>query len=114
MRASLIGSLQRDPPPLLSVSDLATDPVEGQVLFEAGRVRAIRLAQPDAPGEVVVETTSDGASLLEAEPALLLEMLEAVKRVAAEIVARHGACRIRIDVGAGKEPPRWHLHPRAS
>ncbi len=114
VRASLIGSLQRDPPPLLSVADLAADRVEDEVLFETGRVRAIRLAQPDAAGEIVVEATSDGASLLEAEPALLLEMLEAVKRVAAEIVARHGACRIRIDVGAGEDPPRWHLHPRAS
>ncbi len=114
VRASLIGSLQRDPPPLLSVADLAAARGEDEVLFETGRVRAIRLAQPDVAGEVVVEATSNDASLLQAEPALLLDMLEAVKRVAAEIVARHGACRIRIDVGAGEDPPRWHLHPRAS
>jgi hypothetical protein len=114
VRTSLIASLQRDPPPLLSVADLATDRLEDEVLFETGRVRAIRLAQPDSPGEVVVEAISSDASLLQAEPALLLEMLQAVKRVAAEIVERHGACRIRIDVGAGDDPTRWHLHPRAS
>jgi hypothetical protein len=114
VRASLIGSLQRDPPPLLSAADLAADRLEDEVLFEDARVRAVRPARPEVPGEVIVEATADGAALLEAEPALLLEMFEAVKRIAAEIVTRYGACRIRIDVGAGEDRPRWHLHPPVS
>lgn len=113
-RSSLIESLRRDPPPLLSVEELSALQPRDELLFETGRVRAIHPARPDAAGEVVVEATPEGATLLAAEPALLLEMLEAVKRVAAEIVAQHGGCRIRIDVGAGQQRPRWHLHPHAS
>lgn len=114
VRSSLIESLRRDPPPLLSAEELSLDRERNEVLFETGRVRAIRPSRPEAAGEVVVEAVAGNASLLEAEPALLLEMLEAVQRAAAEIVARHGGCGIRIDVGAGHERPRWRLHPRSS
>jgi hypothetical protein len=50
---------------------------------------------------VVVEPRSPLPSLVEADAALLAELLGAVQRFAADIRQRHGACRVQSDVRAG-------------
>ena len=64
------------------------EPIEARL---AGRVRALRPARPLAAGHVVVEPCEPVASLLEADAALVADLLEAVKQVAAEIVASRSA-----------------------
>lgn len=114
LRASLLADLSgRDPEPLLRAPGRreAAAPA-GEVLFATTNVRALRPERPRAPGHVVVEPIAPCASLLEAEPALLLELLAAVKRASAEIVSRFGRCRIWTEVGvpgAAGERLRWHL-----
>jgi hypothetical protein len=108
VRARLARDLLQEPeallrPPAKGAADL--------VLFEDGRVRALRPARPRGPGHVVVEAISGPPSLLEAEPELLSALMHAVLRVAREVVREHGACRVAADLGPG-EGLRWHVLPR--
>jgi hypothetical protein len=115
LRASLADGLSADPPALLVLpDDAAAGRARDEILFETPRVRAYRPAHPLAPGHVVVEPIGAGGSLLDADPALLRELLEAVRRVAAGVLAEHRRCRIQTEVGPDAGPARWHLHPPGS
>ena len=103
VRASLISDLTREPRPLLERG--AAWPPPDEVLFETQRVRALRPAR--TPRHIVVEPREPVASLLEADAELLAELLEAVKRAAAETVRSHGACRVQTDVGGAADRLRW-------
>jgi hypothetical protein len=107
VRARLARDLSQEPEPLLRPhAKGAAD----RVLFDDGRVRALRPARPRGPGHVVVEAIG-APSLLEAEPELRSALMEAVLRVAREVVREHGACRVAADLGPG-EGLRWHVLPR--
>jgi hypothetical protein len=104
VRESLIAGLAGEPAPLLAASGAAAQP---ELLFSGSRVRALRPA--GAGGHVVVEPLEPVASLLEVGDDLLGELMQAVRRAAAWLVERHGACRIQVDVGRGASGLRWHL-----
>jgi diadenosine tetraphosphate (Ap4A) HIT family hydrolase len=112
VRQSLADGLAADPPTLLALpDDAAAGRARDEVLFETARVRAYRPAHPLAPGHVVVEAIGGGSGLLDADPALLRELLEALRRAAAGVLAEHRRCRIQTEVGPDAGPARWHLHP---
>jgi len=112
LRRSLCDGLAADPPALLRLpDDAAAGRARDEILFETPRVRAYRPAHPLAPGHVVVEPTGAGGSLLDADPALLGELVEALRRAAAGVLTGHRRCRIQTEVGPGAGPARWHLHP---
>jgi diadenosine tetraphosphate (Ap4A) HIT family hydrolase len=112
LRQSLVEGLTANPPALLVLQgDAAAGRARDEVLFETPRVRAYRPAHPQAPGHVVVEPIEAGGGLLDADPALLRELLEAVRRAAAGVLAEHPRCRIQTEVGPDAGPARWHLHP---
>jgi hypothetical protein len=106
VRRSLRADLEGGPEPLLDPG-LAAAPDE-PVLFTRGRVRARRAGGPPGAEHVIVEPV-EPVGLLEAEPSLRAEVLEAVLEVAREIAGRHGGCRIHTDVGPPAERMRWHV-----
>lgn len=81
-----------------------------EVLLETGRVRAYRPRHPVASEHVIVEACESSASLLEADPELLAELMAVVQRFARELTARAGSCRVATrasgEAGGGFE---WHL-----
>jgi hypothetical protein len=108
VRASLVADLQGGPEPLLGA---AGDPTARRGAAPApARIRTVRPEPPRAPGHVVVEPIDPVASLLEADAGLLAELIEVVKGVAKEVVARHGSCRVETDIGADVPRMRWHVY----
>jgi hypothetical protein len=104
LRASLCHTLAGDAPPLLPPFPAAPrGPID--LIFETPHVRARRVGAKEA----VVETRRAGVSLLGAPPELLGELLDALQRVAAELVREHGRCRIELDVDAQTPEMRWRL-----
>jgi len=111
LRQSLIADLAGDPEPLLrpdpgQLAAGAADPV----LFASADVRALRAPAPAGADHVIVEPVAAVASLFEAGPELQLALLAAIQRAAAELVRKHGDCRIQTDVGDRSDRLRWHLH----
>jgi hypothetical protein len=111
LRANLIADLAGDPEPLLCApAGTLRAPEPSGVLAETPTARALRPPRPEVRGQVVVEPRDPSLSLLEAEPAQLLEILALVQRFARELHEEYGGCRVRVDTDA--RPPRWHLLPR--
>ena len=111
VRQSLVADLQREPEPLLRAAGAVSAAApETAGSFDRERVRVVRPAQPRAPGHVIVEPVGSVESLLQADGDLLLELLDVVKAVAGEVVARHGRCRVQTDLGAEHSQLRWHVY----
>jgi hypothetical protein len=111
MRASLCQGLAGETPPLLRADAQPASPAAPeQVLFETPRLRAVRPARPRDASHVVIEPRDEEASLLEADRDLLVEILEAVRRAASDVVRKHGRCRVHTDVGRDAGRPRWHVY----
>jgi hypothetical protein len=111
VRQSLAADLQREPEPLLRATGAASATApETADSFSSERVRVYRPAQPRAAGHVIVEPMASVGSLLEADGDLLLELLDVVKAVAGEVVARHGRCRVQTELGAEHSQLRWHVY----
>jgi len=108
VRASLASGLTGEPEPLLPALCGDAAAPASRVLFRTPRVVARTAVPPWAPGHVVVEPTAELASLFDAEPDLLGELLEAARRVARDVIGAHGACRIHIDTTAN--PLRVHVY----
>ena len=110
LRRSLCIDLAGGPEPLLDLCpEDAMGRSEDAVLEETATLRVLRPARPRGPGHVVIEPVDPRAALLDAEPAALAEILEAVRRAAADVVRDHGRCRVVTEAGPGTDPPRWHV-----
>jgi histidine triad (HIT) family protein len=86
-------------------------PVE--VVRETANVLAFRHTRPAYPVHVVVIPKRHVASLIELGPddsALLAEMFEVIRAVAAEVVASHGKCRVITNLGEYQESKHLHWH----
>jgi hypothetical protein len=107
VRASLVATLGGEIASLLP-AEASAEPGAGAdtVLLETPRVRALRAG--GNVGRVVVEAV-EPCSFEEADPELLLELFEALRRASAELTARHGRCRIHADVVRGARRLRWHV-----
>jgi Protein of unknown function (DUF3501)/HIT domain len=110
LREQLQRDLVGEPAPLLRAGSRPA--AAERELFRSGRVRVLRPGRPVAPGHVVVEALEPSASLLDAKPDLLAELLEAVQRAAREVTAQHGSCRVCADAGRDVRGLRWHVHAR--
>ena len=107
VRASLAADLSGDPPPLL-VPPAGASVVAAHVpvVSASGRVRVRRPDTTSGRGHRVVEPVAEVAAWTEAPADLEAELLAEVKRVAADTLARFGACRVVCDLHA----PRWRWH----
>jgi hypothetical protein len=108
-RDSLIRSLRSEVAPLLPIETGPKPLADDSIVSETGAVRVVRPARPRAPGHLVIEPIKAVESLLTVEDELLMELLAAVKRAAAEIVRAHGACRVYTDLGGHSYRLRWHV-----
>jgi hypothetical protein len=108
-RASLLRDLRGETPLLL---DPHASPAgrEREVLLETRRVRVYRPSRGVAAEHVVVEACESSASLLDADPELLAELMAVVQRFAREMTARAGCCRVMTRAsGEGAGGLAWHL-----
>ena len=112
VRESLAAGLHGDPPPLLPPLPPggAADPVP-ELLFERDGVRVLRPVHPQLPGHLVVEASAPLPGSGELDDALWNALLRTVRRVAREVIERHGGCRVIADFAPGA-PLRWHVLPR--
>lgn len=101
LRASLLRDLRDTPPDLLQPGSLEREPprpAPGTVLLETATVRVRRPEHAAALEHAIVEPLTPVASLLDADAALLGDLLVAAQGVAREIVSRRGHARVAIDV----------------
>ena len=82
-------------------------------VLETENVLAFHHTRPFYPVHIVVIPKRHVSSLLtlekEDEP-LLLELLHAVRQVAAQIVEQHGACRVLTNLGEYQDSKHLHWH----
>lgn len=83
-------------------------------VLETENVLAFHHTRPFWPVHIVVIPRRHVPSLLAleegADDALLLELMGAVRRVAAEVVAEHGACRVVTNLGRYQDSKHLHWH----
>lgn len=82
-------------------------------VFETANVLAYHHTRPFWPVHIVVIPKRHIASLIALEPtddAILLEMLAVVRRVASDVLAEHGACRVLTNLGRYQDSKHLHWH----
>jgi histidine triad (HIT) family protein len=81
-------------------------------VLETEHVLAYHHTRPYWPVHIVVIPKTHIASLLTLElgGGLLAEMIAVIQRVAAEVVAEHGACRVLTNLGEYQESKHLHWH----
>lgn len=85
-------------------------------VVETDNVLAFHHTRPSYPVHVVVIPKRHIASLLTLEKEdddLLLELLEIVRLVAAQVVKEHGACRVLTNLGEYQDSKHLHWHVAA-
>jgi histidine triad (HIT) family protein len=83
---------------------------------ETANVLAYHHTRPYWPTHIVVIPKEHISSLLTIETthsALLLELIEVIREVAAEVVAREGACRVLTNLGHYQDSKHLHWHVSA-
>jgi histidine triad (HIT) family protein len=82
-------------------------------IIETDNVLAFHHTRPFYPVHVVVIPKRHIGSLLTLEPkddSLLLELIDVVRQVAAQVVRDHGACRILTNLGQYQDSKHLHWH----
>jgi hypothetical protein len=107
-RASLLADLRGEPAALLAPAPGARP---RRVWVDTDRVRAEDALEPRARVHVVVEAKRPSGSLLDADPSLVAELIDAARQVAAEVVTSGRRARIATDVDADGASTglRWHV-----
>ena len=85
-------------------------------LRETANVLAYHHTRPYWPVHIVVIPKKHISSLLTIEAAdasLLLELIEVIREVAAEVVASQGACRVLTNLGNYQDSKHLHWHVSA-
>ncbi|MEE9607909.1 MAG: DUF3501 family protein [Myxococcota bacterium] len=108
VRQQLIADLTVEPEPLLRRASAAPVDPARPTLFSTDRVRAF--GRRERPDHIVVEPLKPLASLLDADPALLTELMEVVQKAAREILRHSSNCRVETELGAGSDRLRWHVY----
>lgn len=86
---------------------------EVEKVFETANVLAYFHTKPAYEKHIVVIPKKHISSLItigEEENALLLELLSVVRKVAADIVSEHGACRVITNLGEYQDSKHLHWH----
>jgi len=79
-------------------------------LEESESVLAFRHTRPHWPVHVVVIPKQHVPSLLDCDDALLIDLLSAVKKVAADVLETNGECRVLTHLGDYQESKHLHWH----
>lgn len=82
-------------------------------VLETDNVLAFHHTSPFYPVHIVVIPKRHIDSLLtleEADDSLLLELVDTVRQVAAQIVEKHGACRVLTNLGEYQDSKHLHWH----
>ena len=85
-------------------------------VMETDNVLAFHHTRPFYPVHVVVIPKRHVESLLslkKEDDALLIELLEIVRQVAAQVVAQQGACRVLTNLGEYQDSKHLHWHVTA-
>jgi histidine triad (HIT) family protein len=85
-------------------------------VIETDNVLAFHHTRPFYPVHVVVIPKRHVESLLslkKEDDALLIELLEIVRQVAAQVVAQQGACRVLTNLGEYQDSKHLHWHVAA-
>jgi histidine triad (HIT) family protein len=83
------------------------------IVYETDTVLAFHHTRPFWPEHIVVIPKRHISSLLtleEADAPLLLELLDVVRKVAGQVVAQHGACRVLTNLGVYQDSKHLHWH----
>jgi histidine triad (HIT) family protein len=84
-----------------------------QRVVETEQVLAFHHTRPAYPVHIVVIPKQHVASLIAPgadDAGLVLELLDVIRQVAAQVVAEHGACRVVTNLGRYQESQHWHWH----
>lgn len=81
-----------------------------QRVFESDNVLAFHHTRPFYPVHIVVIPKRHVDSLLTVNNELVVELLDAVRSIAATILEQHGACRILTNLGQYQESKHLHWH----
>jgi histidine triad (HIT) family protein len=79
-------------------------------VLETDRVLAYHHTRPFWETHIVVIPKVHVGSLLSADDALLIELLDVVKRVAAEVLREKGAARVLTNLGRYQDSKHLHFH----
>jgi len=82
-------------------------------VYETERVLAFHHTRPAYPMHLVVIPKTHVPSLVDLDTEgddLLLQLLSAVRRIAAEVVSEHGACRVVTNLGEYQDSKHLHWH----
>ncbi|HKE60182.1 MAG TPA: HIT domain-containing protein [Pyrinomonadaceae bacterium] len=83
------------------------------IVRETDNVLAYHHTRPFWPTHIVVIPKRHISSLLtltDEDGPLLLELIAVVREVAAEVIARHGACRVLTNLGSYQDSKHLHWH----
>jgi len=84
-----------------------------KVIYESSSILAFHHTRPFWPIHIVVIPKRHISSLLALTPEddlLLLDLIGAIKIVAGNVVAEHGACRVLTNLGKYQESKHLHWH----
>ena len=79
-------------------------------VYETENVLAYHHTRPFWETHIVVIPNTHVSSLLSVENELLIELLDAVKRVAADVVKEKGAARVLTNLGDYQDSKHLHFH----
>ena len=82
-------------------------------VLETENILAFHHTRPFWPVHIVVIPKRHISSLLTLEPAdnnLLIELFDAIKQIAAKVVAEHGAARVLTNLGQYQDSKHLHFH----
>ncbi len=79
-------------------------------IFENDRVLAYYHTRPFYEWHIVVIPKQHTDSLLTVDEETLLELLLVIRRIAAQVVAERGACRVMTNLGDYQENKHLHWH----
>lgn len=82
-------------------------------VFETGNVLAFHHTRPFWPVHIVVIPKRHISSLLSLESsdnALLIELFDAIKQIAANVVEEHGGARVLTNLGKYQDSKHLHFH----
>ncbi|UJF36414.1 HIT domain-containing protein [Paenibacillus hexagrammi] len=82
-------------------------------VLETENVLAYHHTRPFYPVHIVAIPKRHIPSLLTLESGdneLLLELMEVIKRIAAQVTAQHGACRVLTNLGQYQDSKHLHFH----
>jgi histidine triad (HIT) family protein len=86
------------------------------VVLETDDVLAFHHTRPSWPVHIVVVPKRHVPSLIDlgdADEALLHDVLAVVRRVAAQVMREHGACRVLTNLGRYQDSKHLHFHVNA-